>query len=662
VATPSLQLGLFSPRWEAPPPPHRVPQQPYEDPFLRFCQERLSGAGDAPLTFDEDTWDHEARTAVGIDVEVFPNFVVICLKRFSDGKRLAFERSARVDDITARRNLLLEVLTRSVTISFNGLSYDLPVIYMALSGAGCERIKRLSDLIVLEGTRPWDVERLTGVRVPRLNHVDLIEPNPSVRQGLKMLCGRLHGRYIVDLPFAPGTYLTPHQMNVTTLYCCHSDLDATELLYRALRQPLELRVALGKIHGVDLRSKSDSQIGETIVRRQVEKALGHRVEKPTGVSPVFGYDVPEFIGFETEQLRGILGRLRTTNFSITSQGKAVGPEWLEKIAVRIGRMTYSMGIGGLHSTEAHRGLQTTPERFLVDVDVASQYPSIIMKLGLYPPALGPKFLEVYSDLIRERLAAKAARDAVRADGGRIALNGVYGKLGSSYSVLYAPNLVVAVTLTGQLAILMLIERAELAGIEVVSANTDGVVFYCPEIRRDTLAEVLAAWEADTGFATERTPYREIYNSSVNTYVAIKADGKVKRKGPVADPWREGDLRGQMMKNPQMTVCSEAIVRLLVDGTPMERTIRECQDPRSFVTVVRVSTGAQWRGNPLGRAVRYYWSLDGDPILYTNGSRRVSKTEGSHPMQELLDEIPADLDYLRYCEEAARLAVDLGIRR
>jgi DNA polymerase elongation subunit (family B) len=57
---------------------------------------------------------------------------------------------------------------------------------------------------------------------------------------------------------------------------------------------------------------------------------------------------------------------------------------------------------------------------------------------------------------------------------KIAANGVFGKLGSPWSILYAPHLMVAVTLTGQLALLMLIERAERMGISVVSANTDGV--------------------------------------------------------------------------------------------------------------------------------------------------------------------------------------------
>lgn len=258
---------------------------------------------------------------------------------------------------------------------------------------------------------------------------------------------------------------------------------------------------------------------------------------------------------------------------------------------------------------------------------------------------------------------KAERDRCKiiAEASKLSLNGVYGKLASPYSILYAPRLLIAVTLTGQLAILMLIERAERAGVPTVSANTDGVIFHPRRDLEPALDAVIAAWEADTGFTIERTRYAALYSSSVNTYVAIREDGKVKRKGWISDPWGEGDVREQIKKNPQMTVCSEAVVALARDGTPIERTVRAYADPRAFLTVIKSTNGASWRGHPLGRAIRYYWSLDGDPILTASGGR-VAKTEGARPLPELTEELPPDLDYVRYCEEAVRLAVDLAVLR
>lgn len=672
----SLQLDLLAPRWS----PEVIAQNAitsgklaYSDPFSRMIAGRLKKAAGDRLTFDEAEWDHGATDAVGIDVEVYRNFFLVCFKRFSDGRRLAFEMSER--SLLNVRGIDY-VMRKNLTVSFNGFEYDLPILKLALAGADLRAIKATSDAIVRESGRrgPPSFDRTW-------DHVDLIECNPSIRQGLKMLNARLHGRYLVDLPYDPDAILSADEMNVVTLYC-HNDLDATHLLWDAMREPMRLRTDLGREYGLDFRSRSDAQIGEAIVKRKIEGAVGRRLPRPTAPSiSSFGYEPPEWIEFKTVTLDAVRRKLSALTFQVRADGKIETPEYLRELLVPIGKQVYSMGIGGLHSTEAHRALRSTERELLIDVDVASQYPNIIMKLGLYPAALGPTFLRVYGAIIAERLAAKARlaeiekelalgetpellvereRMKVRTEGLKISINGVYGKLGSPYSLLYAPHLLIAVTLTGQLSILMLIESAEAAGIPVVSANTDGVVFHVPRERMPVLDELLATWEMATGFQTERNPYQAIYNASVNSYIAVKASGKAKRKGPISDPWSEADLREQMKKNPQMTILSEAVLRYVTEGTAFERTIASCVDPRMFVSVIKVTGGAVWRGHELGRVVRYYWSTDGEPIRYRNNGNKVSRTDGARPLPELTAELPPAIDYLRYCEEAAKLARELGL--
>ena len=338
-----------------------------------------------------------------------------------------------------------------------------------------------------------------------------------------------------------------------------------------------------------------------------------------------------------------------------------------------------MGIGGLHSTESGRSVHSDHEYVLVDADVASQYPSIILQTGLTPMSLGEPFLEVYGAIKDERLVAKRAKDKVKDKGLKIALNGSYGKLGSPYSVLYAPHLMIATTLTGQLSLLMLIERAESAGIPVVSGNTDGVVFRCPRklyggVDRDRLVEspleaVTSAWEKDTGFDLEFQEYASIWNQSVNSYFAIKPDGNHKRKGPLGNPWcphpSDFDPRAQLMKNPQATICSDAALALIKDGVSVTETIRACRDIRQFVTVIKADGGATWRGDPLGKVVRYYWSTDGDPIIKvkahpsTGNQPKVPKTEGARPAMDLPAEFPDDIDYDRYERETQDILTALG---
>lgn len=610
------------------------------------------------------------------DVECYKNYFFVGIKRWEDKVTVGFEFSDRAD---FDRDKLRRILRRNRIITFNGMTYDHAMLWLAIQGLSNEELKRASDRIIKGNIRWWEVEKALDVYIPEMDFIDLIEPNPAVMQGLKTLNGRLHGLRMKDLPFPEDAVLTHEQMDITNRYCLN-DLDATELLFEALQEPIKLREELGAIYNMDLRSKSDAQVGEAIIKSRITAITGNRpqrVDTPPGTT--FKYEVPEFFRFKSQQMQDVIAMLRDTEFVIKDDGKVDMPQALNDLQITFGESVYTMGIGGLHSTEANRAVHSDETHVLIDADVASQYPSIIMKLGLYPKALGKDFLTVYGGLIKDRLEAKKTGDKVRDKAGKIALNGAYGKLGSRYSVLYAPHLLIAVTLTGQLSLLLLIEMAEMAGIPVVSGNTDGVIFRCPRdmagpiandrLQSGRLKEIIEEWEQVTGFKMEVNEYRSIYNASVNTYMAIKADGKVKRKGPIANPWssrkEENDLRGQMMKNPQMYVCSDAVLNFLIDGTPIERTIRESRDIKGFVTVVAAAGGATWRDEYLGKVVRYIWSTDGDPIIKvkahpkTGNRPKVPKTDGCRPLMELPDEFPEDIDYNRYIAEAYSILKDIG---
>lgn len=606
-----------------------------------------------------------------LDTECGPNYWLVNLWDITRDKRVSIELTPELseDEWKARVDRLRAIMCNSAYrfITFNGMSYDMPMIFYVLSGKNNRQIKQANDLIIKSQIKYWEAEKALGIRIPALDHIDLIEPNPSVRQGQKTLAGRLHAPKMQDLPYDPDQPLTPEQIERVTEYCWN-DIEVLRLLFDALKEPLALREALGKEYGQDFRSKSDAQMGEAIIKWGIEKATGRKPERTSGQRGTsFTYAVPEWMRFQTPQLQEVLDAVRETTFYVKADGKVEMPKSLEGRTITIGGSTYAMGIGGLHSTEANRMVASDEDNVLIDADVTSQYPNIIMKLGLYPQALGPAFLKVYSNIVKERVEAKRLGNKVKDQGLKISANGCYGKLGSTYSVLYAPHLMISVTLTGQLSLLMLIERAEQAGIPVVSGNTDGVLFLCPRDRRDDLDRIIKGWETDTGFGMETAEYEAIYNSSVNSYVAIKPGGKVKLKGPLANPWREGDLRAQMMKNPQATVCSDAVVDFLTKGTPIEETIRNCTDIRSFVTVVNVTGGATWCDNYLGKVVRYYWAIGGSPIYRlkphpaTGNHAKVSKTDGCRPAMQLPESLPLDIDYERYISEATEMLHDLGWR-
>jgi hypothetical protein len=627
------------------------------------------------------------------DTEVYKNFFLVAFKRIRDGKILTFELS---DRSTIDLDRLRAIMLGAHIVTFNGMSFDIPLIFYCLDGATTEQLKRACDQIINGNVKYWDVEQVLGISIPKkLVHTDLIEPQPNAWASLKTLQGRLHGQKMQDLPYPPDAILTHEQMDKTTAYC-GNDLDATENLFNALKEPLELRAAVGAEYGINFMSKSDSQIGEGIIRKRVEQITGERVEKVvTPAGTCFSYKIPPYLSFRHPDLVEMLDRLRETEFYVQHNGKVDLPPWLAAKRLTFGESTYAMGIGGLHSTESNRAIHSDDDHVLVDVDVTGYYPNIMLGSGLYPKALGPAFLDVLRKIVEDRAGHKLRAaditldDVIRAiakvaaEGLKIATNGIFGKLGSVYSILYAPHLMIATTLTGQLALLMLIEEAESMGISVMSANTDGLVLRIPremfegiEKTRFTggaVKDLIERWEAKTGFNMEAVEYRSLYNISVNSYIAVKPDGTAKLKGPLANPWRTGDgwkpnLREQLMKNPQMTIVTNAVVDFVTKRVPIEQTIREGRDIRDFVTVVNVQGGGTWRGGYLGKVVRYLWSTDGTEILYakphatTGNFKKVSKSDGCRPVMDLPAEFPGDIDYDRYIEQAYEVLMDIGYDR
>ncbi|MBV5266990.1 MAG: hypothetical protein JZU67_00390, partial [Burkholderiaceae bacterium] len=95
-----------------------------------------------------------------------------------------------------------------------------------------------------------------------------------------------------------------------------------------------------------------------------------------------------------------------SEFVIGEKGNPVEPPALKRRVVEIGSSKYRLGIGGLHSSEESQAHFAGSDQTILDVDVASYYPSIILQCGLYPEHMGASFLHVYKQIVDSRLAAK----------------------------------------------------------------------------------------------------------------------------------------------------------------------------------------------------------------------------------------------------------------
>lgn len=296
-------------------------------------------------------------------------------------------------------------------------------------------------------------------------------------------------------------------------------------------------------------------------------------------------------------------------------------------------------------------MEKDPE-IIMDIDFLSFYPSIIIICGLYPNQMGKDFLDVYKKIRNERVEAKKANDKIKSESLKIVLNATFGKLSNCYSYLFSPEILIQITLTGQLILLMLIEKMTELGAEVLSANTDGIVVKFKESFLEKVKSVISDFEKATGFETENTPYRLICSQNVNNYIAIKPDGAAKTKGRF--------VPAGLSKNPTNEICTEAVIQYLKTGQVIERTILNCRDITKFLSVRTVKGGAVKDGEYLGKVVRWYYSASTDTAIhYKINGYLVPRTEGAMPMMELPPEFPDDVDYLWYIDEAYSMLKEIG---
>ena len=650
--------------WDDTPPPKPPPKEKQKrTPPPRTWEEPdyLPGLEEA-LAFNVELFtDAElvaatyARERLVFDIECYPNYFLVAFRSLTSRKLVYFELSP-LHDLDVSK--LAWIVNSFCIVGFNSYGYDLPLIALALAGKDNRQLQHATEEIILRNERAADVLRQYKVKALHVNHIDLIEVAP-LRASLKLYAGRLHAQRMQDLPFKPGTVLSPDQAAIVRWYCVN-DLNSTDLLYRELEEQVRLRETLGMQYGIDLRSRSDAQIAEAVISHEVAKLNGmrsRRVEIPPGT--VFAYTVPPFIRYASDTLNWTLGMVRQARFVIAENGEVGLPPELKDLAIPIGGCVYRMGIGGLHSSETRVAHFADENTALLDFDVTSYYPAIILNQGLYPDALGTAFLKVYRQIVDRRIHAKRVNDKVSADSLKITINGTFGKFGSPYSILYSPcNGVIQITLTGQLALLMLIERFELSGIPVVSANTDGVIVKCPTARVTEAQAIVAIWARDTGFDTEETRYRAVFSRDVNNYIAVKEDGSTKVKGAYAELGSRGNTR--LSKNPTGLICTDAVLAFLTTGKPVGQTIRECRDIRRFVVVRSVTGGAVKDGTHLGKSIRWYYAIgEQGEIIYAKNGNMVPRSTGGKPCMLLPDVFPEDVDFTWYEAEATKMLWELA---
>lgn len=270
-------------------------------------------------------------------------------------------------------------------------------------------------------------------------------------------------------------------------------------------------------------------------------------------------------------------------------------EWFRSPNVRYLDAKLMIDIAGVPTTFAWGGVHGALEnviikdRLILDIDVASLYPSIMVKYNLISRSVPPDGVELFKEIIRTRLEAKAKGDKGLSNALKICINSMYGVSGDKTSNMYDPRNAHSVCLTGQLLLLDLIEHIEngVPSAKFININTDGIFLSIDDTQEefDRLDDVVYEWEQRTGLSMEFDYYKSIWQSNVNNYMALSEDGKLHRKGAA--------YKSASFKDGRIPIIREAVIQYLVHGTPVEETIRSCNDLMQFQNIIRLTSTYAW---------------------------------------------------------------------
>lgn len=253
-------------------------------------------------------------------------------------------------------------------------------------------------------------------------------------------------------------------------------------------------------------------------------------------------------------------------------------------------------------------------RILCNFDVASLYPSIVKLYGY--SSRNQKDKGKYVETLNMRLDAKYGRiDQATLDslgvtnddlkvGLKLPINAYTGALRATFNPLYDPVQGFSICTTGQLFILQLIyDLQKVPTLEMVSANTDAVMFTIEEENKQQAIDVLEAWQKHTGLELEEDKIVKIIMRDVNNYCEILQTGendyKVNYKG--------GEFKGKHkfkwnrdkkifeysfddeIEANSMTIIGEALLKNLLFDIPIEKTILDCDDIFRFQIITHLGS-------------------------------------------------------------------------
>lgn len=485
------------------------------------------------------------KRLIVIDFEVLSNanFWMCCMKDIKSGLE---------HTIVNDRNEFLRVFNKnrnSIWIGYNIRGYDQWIMKALLANLNpC----MVSDKIIKEKLSGWKIDR--SLNRQELFFFELGDGFKSLKE-LELFMGES----IVEssVSFDLETYPNKEEIEELISYCLH-DVRMTLKVFNELKHEYEAQEALINFFNLEesFFNKSKAQLSSSILGA---KRPNFERNDEFNFKIIDTLELSKYINvkkwYEDFNNRDYRKSLKTNVYNVETD----------------------FGWGGLHAARK----QYIKEGFIVNSDVSSFYPSIIINYNLLSRNVSKP--EKYKQIRDTRIELKKNKDPKEYPL-KIVLNSVFGASKDRNNDLYDPQVGNAICVNGQLLLLDLIEKVELEfkdNAEFIQGNTDGVMFrFNSKEDLDKYLKICEDWCKRTKMDLDHDIISKVIQKDVNNYIFIESDKKAKSKGAY--------VKKLSLLDNDLPIVNKALKEYLINNVSIEDTILNCNNLIDFQKCVKIT--------------------------------------------------------------------------
>ena len=604
------------------------------------------------------------------DIEIFPNVFHCTCKDTETNKLYFFEISNRKNQLTELVDFFFfKNIGDKMFCGYNNKHYDDVIInylidfYYKMDSLSylkiCNSLFNLSSTIVT--SEEGDTSKFKRWKYAKYFYsMDLLTMlfSSKLRVGLKEMQVTMHYKNVEEYSGDFSQFLPDSEIDNMIEYNINDVESTTELLNR-LKDDVQLRLFIEKEYGIDALSMDSVKFGETLLLKKYceETRLSEQYVKtlrsPMDYIPLKDVILP-FISYKNPKLQDVLKDMKS-QIVYSKERKGYEKKFV------LSNVRYSIGVGGIHSLHTPQIFVPNDNEYIGHSDVASMYPSFIIKYKWIPRHLGKEFWQVYSQIYKERIEAKHSGQKLKNLALKLTLNSVTGKMQQETSWMYDPFSVFKIRINGQLILLMLVDRLLELNCKIVQVNTDGVMYIAQKTQREAVQEAVSEVEQLTQLTFESDDYEAFYQYAINDYFGVE-----KGYSQSHDP-KLIEKKGMFITDPRLgkglapAIIPKAVINYFLTKQPTSEYIKSSKNIEDFLMYQRVDKKFKvLHGDvPIQRINRFYASTNDYSLFKVDPTGKVANmlTKSGVTILNKMNDIPIEgrhLNYQYYISEANKI--------